>query len=484
MALTAEEFEDKTVRSLKSLVFKQFGVSRFRQRWLSESHTELQDHDFVTASDVHMVILPFVQSEDEEAKELYRELYFASLMNDSDRVSELLRKPLNPDIIDHDRSEWKTALHMAAGSSHIECVALLLEAGADKDLADFEGTTALQLAAQNDAVEIVRLLLEAKTKVDKAVDDSNLQKAVRVAVEKGHSEVAKLLLVACVDRHVTDSDERTALNLAVEETAEVLLEAQADKGAKPLLVAAAKGHSEVVKLLLETGLEKDLATPYEKTALRLAVENGHVEIVRLLLEAKGKSAKFKVHKYAAAYDLDKALLVAAAKGHSEVVKLLLEAGADDDLATPCEQTALELAVENGHVEVVRLLLEAMAKFEGHKYRVASNLTKAMRVAAAKGLSEVLELLLVACADNHVTDSVERTALHLAVEKAVELLLEAQADKYAAAYSLDRALVVAAAKGYLGVVKLLLVAGADTDAVDSFGITALRIGRLRTAIQKL
>ena len=194
MALTAEEFEGKTVKSLKTLVAKQIGVSRFRQRWLSGSHTELQD-EFVTASDVQLIVLPFVESEDEVEK-LYEELFLAIGRNDSDRVEELLLQPLNPDVVDHDLVDGWTALQVAAWFSHVECVALLLEAGADKDLADPEGTTPLQSAAKKGAVEIVRLLLEARAKVDKDVAASNLQRTLHVAAKAGHSEVVKLLLDA------------------------------------------------------------------------------------------------------------------------------------------------------------------------------------------------------------------------------------------------------------------------------------------------
>ena len=227
MTLTADDFEGKTVRSLKTLVFKQIGVSRFRQRWLSEDHAdcELQDDDFVTASDVQLVVLPFVQSEDEEVNELKWRLHFEIRMNNSHGVENLLRKPLNPDRIDQDSSQdSETALHMAADFGHVECVALLLEAGADKDAADENGQTALHAAAWN-----------------------------------GHSEVVKLLLEAGADKDLADFYWRTALHLA-----------------------AAHGHSEVVKLLLDAGADKDATDFGGNTALDWATKNHHLEVVRLL----------------------------------------------------------------------------------------------------------------------------------------------------------------------------------------------------------
>ena len=70
MALSATEYEGKNVKSLKTLVAKQIGVPRFRQRWLSEDRTVLQDDEFVVASDVQLVVLNFVQPEEGDRQKL------------------------------------------------------------------------------------------------------------------------------------------------------------------------------------------------------------------------------------------------------------------------------------------------------------------------------------------------------------------------------------------------------------------------------
>ena len=50
-------------------------------------------------------------------------------------------------------------------------------------------------------------------------------------------------------------------------------------------MAAWRGHSEVVKLLLEAGADKDAASQENMTALHLAAWKDHAEVVKLLLEA-------------------------------------------------------------------------------------------------------------------------------------------------------------------------------------------------------
>ena len=47
---------------------------------------------------------------------------------------------------------------MASAEGEVEVVGLLLEAGADKNLADADGSTALTQASDNGHVEVVRLL--------------------------------------------------------------------------------------------------------------------------------------------------------------------------------------------------------------------------------------------------------------------------------------------------------------------------------------
>ena len=120
----------------------------------------------------------------------------------------------------------------------------------------------------------------------------------------------------------------------------------ANTGNVPLQVAARNGHLEVVRLLLEAGVDKDAGNG--ATALISAAGNGHLEVVQLLLEAGAD-------KDAAMTDGATCLHYAAGYGHSHVVRLLLEAKVDKD-ATADGGTALQFACEEGHLGVVRLLL--------------------------------------------------------------------------------------------------------------------------------
>ena len=125
--------------------------------------------------------------------------------------------------------------------------------------------------------------------LDKRVNvNVNNGEALRIASQRGYTEVVKLLLDAGADVYVYED--------------------------KPLRFASEKGHTEIVKLLLEAGAD---VHAYGNEPLRTASQNGHTEIVKLLLNAGAN-----VHA-----NNGEALRTASQNGHTEIVKLLLDAGA-------------------------------------------------------------------------------------------------------------------------------------------------------------
>ena len=90
------------------------------------------------------------------------------------------------------------------------------------------------------------------------------------------------------------------------------------QGFTPLLAAAQNGHTEVCKLLLETGKANVKETsPKGFTPLLLAAQNGHTEVCELLL-ANGSDLEEKdpVTQYTALHK-------AAIHGHESLLQLLL-----------------------------------------------------------------------------------------------------------------------------------------------------------------
>ena len=177
--------------------------------------------------------------------------------------------------------------------------------------------------------------------------------ALHLAAQKGHSQIVELLLEAGTDVNIAERDDHSYNPNDEDYGYDYLC-----NGMTALHWAASEGHSTVVELLLEASADKHAADDSGSTALHFAATRGHSEVVKLLLEA-GAHKDVVVDDYQVT-----ALQLAAIGGHSNVVKLLLEAGAHKDAANSCGSTALHMAAGAvagagfGHPEVVKLLLEA------------------------------------------------------------------------------------------------------------------------------
>lgn len=53
----------------------------------------------------------------------------------------------------------------------------------------------------------------------------------------------------------------------------------------PLHLAAAKGHLDVVRVLIDSGVGKETGSSMGRTPLHLAASHGHMEVVLFLLES-------------------------------------------------------------------------------------------------------------------------------------------------------------------------------------------------------
>ena len=234
----------------------------------------------------------------------------------------------------------------------------LVDAGADVDQAEPDGSTPLHWAAWNADVEAVRLLLEAG-----AVANTGNRYGVRplsLACVSGSPGVVAALLDAGANPNTTLTEGETALMTAARsgnvEVVELLLDAGAHvnaqehwKGQTALMWAAAEGHAAVVPALVRYGADVGARSKRGFTALLFAAREGRTDVVRTLLEAGADlDEQISINSTLTAGGVERrrasdaglnAFLLAAGSAHFDLAAYLLDRGADPD-AAPRGWTAL------------------------------------------------------------------------------------------------------------------------------------------------
>jgi ankyrin repeat domain-containing protein 17 len=311
--------------------------------------------------------------------------------------------------------------------------------------------------------------------------DSNHDTALTLACAGGHEELVDLLLNRKANIEHRDKKGFTPLILAAtaghEKVVETLINNGADLEAQsertkdtPLSLACSGGRYEVVELLLKYGANKEHRNVSDYTPLSLAASGGYVNIIKLLLNHGAEINSRTGSKLGIS-----PLMLAAMNGHTAAVRLLLDMGSDINAQIETNRnTALTLACFQGRNEVVSLLLDRKANVE---HRAKTGLTPLME-AASGGYIEVGRVLLDKGADVNAAPvpSSRDTALTIAADKGhlkfVELLLSRGAAVEVKNKKGNSPLWLAANGGHLGVVEALYHAKADIDSQDNRKVSCL------------
>ncbi|KAK3267856.1 hypothetical protein CYMTET_23609, partial [Cymbomonas tetramitiformis] len=341
----------------------------------------------------------------------------------------------------------------------------LLEKGAEVDAEDGEGRTALSVALAGGKEAAARALLE----VGAGVNSGTGRRPLHAAAEKGLVEMVRELVGKDAEVDAEDGEGRTALTVALafgqEAVARALLEAgagvNAGTGRRPFHAAAEKGMVEMVRELAGKGAEVDAEDGEGRTALTVALAFGQEAAARALLEA-GAGVNAGTGQ--------RPLHGAAEGGMVEMLRELVDKGADVDAEDGEGHTALTVALAGGQEAAARALLEAGAGVNAGTGR------RPLHAAAERGTVELVRELLEKSAEVDAEDREGRTALTVALafgqEAAARALLEAGAGVNAGTGR--RPLHAAAERGTVEMVRELAGKGAEVDAEDGEGRTALTV----------
>jgi ankyrin repeat protein len=180
-------------------------------------------------------------------------------------------------------------------------------------------------------------------------------------------------------------------------------------GMTTLMLAAQKGHRDVMELLLNRDADISQAMRNEHfTALIWAAQEGYQELVELLLD-RGEDVNRGTD--------DKgftALMAATRSGRQKLTEFLLDRGAEINQGrTKDGYTALMWAAQNGYRNIVKLLLDRGAKINQSTTDIGFT---ALMASARKGHRDVATLLLDRGAEiNQSTTDDGRTALMIATQ---------------------------------------------------------------------
>jgi ankyrin repeat protein len=302
-----------------------------------------------------------------------------------------------------------TPLYLASEHNHSVVVKQLLRSGAQPDLPCGQGWVALHAASEYGCIEVVRLLLRANaTLAHVNARGGNQQTPLHRACCTGQAEVVPLLLEAGADVAAGNVTGRTPLHHAAEGGHGVVVQQLLRAGAQPRLadnrgwvalhVAAELGHLQVVRCLLHAD-----ATPAHVNAqgaeglspLHWACAKGHDQVVPLLLGAGADVAARDVREWTP-------LHYATHGAHLGVLQQLLVAGADLRAATAAGVTGLHQAAMGGHLSVLEALLAAMGAGQGRAGLDVQHLGRTpLQWALEEGHISCVKVLAAAGADVNV-----------------------------------------------------------------------------------
>jgi len=350
-----------------------------------------------------------------------------------------------------------TALWLASSAGHAETVKALLKQGADPSNVRVDGITALATAAVSGHDNVVAALLEAGADGMAKTEPDALTPLMNSA-ESGSVATLKVL-----HEH----------NLKKEPETKGEIDHMSQTGFTALIIAAAHGHADACKYLVEQGADVNAMHEQGVTALMYAAAAGKIDTMKVLIDVGGADVN-KKHSNGGS-----ALLEACAGGSKEAIELLIEKGADFKIVDNDGVSPLMSASSQAHLETVKLLLNKLKESGESEEEIAKLINTpsfsggtSVMFSAHAGSVEITQLLLEHGADISLHAQATPEYLENYAKAIEDGTIDVNAEDFEHHVDGVTALTVAAQKGHLEVCKLLLENGADIHAKDDEDRTAL------------
>lgn len=208
----------------------------------------------------------------------------------------------------------------------------------DLVIEDHFGDTTLLAACRFGRPQIVYICLQRGAKFDPHPRFG--QTALHIASECGHED--------CI-RQILDFAERKGASVTQ------LVNVTDQSANCPLHLAALRGRTSCIMILLQRGADPEKVDRFGRTALFIAATAGHTECVALLCD--------KAEAFINLGDCrgDTALHGASSRGHLGCVRLLLQATADPTVNNKAGLSPIDLAKQHNHGSICDALIQAYAR---------------------------------------------------------------------------------------------------------------------------
>lgn len=486
--------------------------TRFTRRGLSMTR-------IIGCITVGALLLGSVAGASAQQSDAITDFFWAAFNGDLDKLKELVANGMDVNTQAPGGGLYKrgtTALHIAATGNHLAMVNFLLNAKANVNIANIDGSIPLHSAAEQGHAAIAKALLNAHAGgIGTLKKDGKGRTPLHLAVVSDGATVT-LLLEARANVHAKDNDGRTPLQYGKSKANAkglTVLTNFLNTMVQNFMSAAVQGNTSKLKQLLRNGIDIDVQADgthnWKKgiTALHVAVIYRRRNAVEFLLDnsrirgpanpniydSEGKTPLHRVAEHDDNSD------VALRQG---IVTALLDAGANvyahvkagNKSGWTAEEIAREIARQEGRAAIVAdqlrnfawslhdllktavddgnvILIRRLIR-NGASVHTINHLHRAVRKTSRAAVT--IAALLTAYVNTKEQNSAMHVAINVGNAEAVKALLAGGADvNYKDAFG-KVPLHIAATKGNPAVVKALLDGGADEAIKDRFGKTAQQI----------
>ena len=239
---------------------------------------------------------------------------------------------------------------MAADNGHDRCLTQLIKSGASVNTANSTGTTPIINAARGAHLQCLELLLEAGADVRKTEASDGLSALMSLAFFHSYKGV-EMLIKAGADVNLKAKDGTTALFYPVKKNIEKYQQLVKEVGDS----YREDDHdpAKCISVLIVAGADVNVPDDQGNTALFHAAKAGLEDCVKHLINA-GANVNHPTNNQ------ETPLSIAVNKGHSHVIDLLMTAGSDVNSVDSHGNTPLMEAAGSGKVQLIRRLLKAGA----------------------------------------------------------------------------------------------------------------------------